>query len=190
MAYPALRGANQLINASGVLAALDALRQRIPVTAQAVRNGLAMVELPGRFQVLPGRPQVILDVAHNPHAAATLAQNLDNMGFFPFTYAIFGAMSDKDVLGVISHLKDKIDHWYLTGLPLDRAADTQYLADCLRQAGVQESTEKGAECTIRHFPNPQEAIIEAKRLATENDRIAVFGSFLTVAGVMALKTTD
>ena len=190
LAYPSLRGANQLLNASAALAALEALRDRLPLGAQEVRNGLVMVELPGRFQVLPGRPQVILDVAHNPHAAATLAQNLDNMGFFPFTYAIFGAMSDKDVLGVISHLKDKIDHWYLTGLPLDRAADTRYLADCLRQSGVQESTEKGSECSIRHFPNPQEAIIEAKRLATENDRIVVFGSFLTVAGVMALKTTD
>jgi dihydrofolate synthase/folylpolyglutamate synthase len=190
LAYPSLRGANQLLNASAALAALEVLRDRLPLGAQEVRNGLVMVELPGRFQVLPGRPQVILDVAHNPHAAATLAQNLDNMGFFPFTYAIFGAMSDKDVLGVISHLKDKIDHWYLTGLPLDRAADTQNLADCLRQAGVKESTDKGAECTIRHFPNPQEAFIEAKRLAIENDRIVVFGSFLTVAGVMALKTTD
>ncbi len=190
LAYPSLRGANQLLNASAALAALEALRDRLPLGAQEVRNGLVMVELPGRFQVLPGRPQVILDVAHNPHAAATLAQNLDNMGFFPFTYAIFGAMSDKDVLGVISHLKDKIDHWYLTGLPLDRAADTGHLADCLRLAGVQENTEKGTECTIRHFPNPHEAIIEAKRLATENDRIVVFGSFLTVAGVMALKTTD
>lgn len=190
LAYPSLRGANQLLNASAALAALEALRDRLPLGAQEVRNGLVMVELPGRFQVLPGRPQVILDVAHNPHAAATLAQNLDNMGFFPFTYAILGAMSDKDVIGVISHLKDKIDHWYLTGLPLDRAADTEYLADCLRQAGVQESVEKGAECTIRHFLNPQEAFTEAKRIASENDRIVVFGSFLTVAGVMALKTTD
>lgn len=190
LAYPSLRGANQLLNASAALAALEALRDRLPLGAQEVRNGLVMVELPGRFQVLPGRPQVILDVAHNPHAAATLAQNLDNMGFFPFTYAILGAMSDKDVIGVISHLKDKIDHWYLTGLPLDRAADTEYLADCLRQAGVQESAEKGAECTIRHFLNPQEAFTEAKRIASENDRIVVFGSFLTVAGVMALKTTD
>ena len=171
LAYPSLRGANQLLNASAALAALEALRDRLPLGAQEVRNGLVMVELPGRVQVLPGRPQVILDVAHNPHA-------------------IFGAMSDKDVIGVISHLKDKIDHWYLTGLPLDRAADTAYLADCLRQAGVKESTDKGAECTIRHFPNPQEAFIEAKGIASENDRIVVFGSFLTVAGVMALKTTD
>ncbi|MFM8574734.1 MAG: bifunctional tetrahydrofolate synthase/dihydrofolate synthase, partial [Limnohabitans sp.] len=76
MAYPALRGANQLVNASGVLAALEALRTRIPVTAQAVRNGLAMVELPGRFQIIPGEPVLVLDVAHNPHSVAALAENL------------------------------------------------------------------------------------------------------------------
>jgi dihydrofolate synthase/folylpolyglutamate synthase len=190
LAYPSLRGANQLLNASAALAALEALRDRLPLGAQEIRSGLVMVELPGRFQVLPGRPQVILDVAHNPHAAATLVQNLDNMGFFPFTYAIFGAMSDKDVLGVVSQFKDKIDHWYLTGLPLPRAAETAQLADCLEQAGVRESTDKNSERSIRHYPNPQAAFTEAKARATENDRIVVFGSFLTVAGVMSLKTTD
>src|SRR5690606_30187966 len=73
MAYPSLRGANQLINAAGVLAALESQRMRLPVPAQAVRMGLATVELPGRFQIIPGQPNLILDVAHNPHAAATLA---------------------------------------------------------------------------------------------------------------------
>src|SRR5450830_564864 len=111
LAYPSLRGANQLLNASAALAALEALRDRLPVGAQDVRTGLATVELPGRFQVLPGQPLVILDVAHNPHAAATLAQNLDNMGFHPYSYAVFGSMLDKDIEGVIAHLKGKIDHW-------------------------------------------------------------------------------
>src|SRR6185369_16910409 len=83
LAYPALRGANQLLNASGVLAAFEALRERLPITAQAVRSGLALVELPGRFQIVPGQPTLVLDVAHNPHAVATLAQNLDQMGFYP-----------------------------------------------------------------------------------------------------------
>ena len=101
LGYPSLRGANQLLNAAAVLAALENLRDRLPVGAQEVRNGLAMVDLPGRFQVLPGRPTVILDVAHNPHAAATLAQNLDNMGFHRYTYAVFGAMHDKDISGVV-----------------------------------------------------------------------------------------
>ena len=99
MAYPALRGANQLLNASGALAALEALRDRLPVTAQAVRTGLATVELPGRFQIVPGQPTLVLDVAHNPHAVAALALNLDQMGFFPRTHAVFGAMADKDIAG-------------------------------------------------------------------------------------------
>ena len=88
LGYPALRGANQILNASGVIAALMALHQRLPVSAQDIRNGFALVELPGRFQVLPGQPTVVLDVAHNPHAAATLAQGLDKMGYHPYTYAI------------------------------------------------------------------------------------------------------
>ena len=54
MSYPALRGANQLLNAAGAIAALESLRSRLPITAQAVRTGLAMVELPGRFQIVPG----------------------------------------------------------------------------------------------------------------------------------------
>ena len=96
LAYPALRGANQLVNAAGVLAALTALRDRLPVTAQAVRNGLAFVELPGRFQIIPGQPTLVLDVAHNPHSVAALTANLDAMGYFPTTHAVFGAMADKD----------------------------------------------------------------------------------------------
>ena len=92
-----LRGANQLVNASGALAALEAIRSRLPVTAQAVRTGLAMVELPGRFQIIPGQPTLVLDVAHNPHSVAALTANLDAMGYFPCTHAVFGAMHDKDL---------------------------------------------------------------------------------------------
>ncbi|MEN9945047.1 MAG: hypothetical protein RLY18_1005, partial [Pseudomonadota bacterium] len=83
LGYPALRGANQLLNASAVIAGLIALHDRLPVSAQDIRNGLALVELPGRFQVLPGRPTVVLDVAHNPHAAATLAQSIEAMAYHP-----------------------------------------------------------------------------------------------------------
>ncbi len=111
--YPALRGANQLLNASGVLAALEALEDRLPVSQQAVRQGLLTVELPARFQVLPGRPTTILDVAHNPHAAAVLAENLDNMGFYPVTHAVFGMLRDKDIGAVVARLGDRVDHWHI-----------------------------------------------------------------------------
>ncbi len=187
LAYPSLRGANQLLNASAALAALEVLRDRLPLGAQEVRTGLVLVELPARFQVLPGRPSVILDVAHNPHAAATLAQNLDNMGFHPYTFAVFGAMADKDIAGIIAQLGDRIDHWYVCDLPLPRAATAEALAATVRGSGFRESAQSGAERSVRCFRSPAEAFAAAQNHAGENDRIAVFGSFLTVAGVMSAR---
>jgi len=186
LAYPALRGANQLINTSAALAALEALRERIPVSAQDIRLGLANVELPGRFQVVPGKPQVILDVAHNPHAAAVLAQNLGNMGFFPYTYAVFGAMADKDIEGVIAHLKGEIDHWNVTSLPTPRAASAAMLAGALRDAGVNQEPDS----SVTEFDTPADAFQDAVKRSSENDRILVFGSFHTVAGVMAYRKSQ
>ena len=185
LGYPSLRGANQLLNASAVLAALEVLRNELPVGAQEVRTGLVMVDLPGRFQVMPGRPTVVLDVAHNPHAAATLAQNLDNMGFHAYTYAVFGSMLDKDIDGVIEQMKGKVDHWYVCDLPLPRAASAAYLKDKIVEAGVLADPEK----TVQTFNSPEEAYTLAISKAGENDRIAVFGSFLTVAGVMRARRT-
>ena len=180
LAYPSLRGANQLLNASAALAALEALKDRLPLGAQEIRNGLVMIDLPGRFQVLPGKPTVILDVAHNPHAAATLQQNLGNMGFHPYTYAVFGAMQDKDIAGVIAKLKDQVDHWCVTDLPLPRAASAEHLKNLLIEQNVLSDPERTIQC----FKNPGEAYIYALSNAGEADRIAVFGSFLTVAGVI------
>ena len=187
LAYPGLRGANQLLNASAALAALEVLRLRLPVGAQEVRSGLVLVDLPGRFQVLPGRPTVILDVAHNPHAAATLAQNLDNMGFHPDTYAVFGAMHDKDIAGVIDKLKDRVDHWCLTDLPLPRGASAMELRSKVLEAGVNPGHGADAEKTIENFNTPADAFANAMSRANENDRIVVFGSLRTVAGVMAAR---
>jgi dihydrofolate synthase/folylpolyglutamate synthase len=178
MAYPALRGANQLINASGVLAALEALRQRIPITAQAVRNGLAMVELPGRFQIVPGQPVLVLDVAHNPHSVAALAANLDAMGFYPTTHAVFGAMADKDLLPMLQKVSPMVDKWYFTDLPLPRAAKA---AD-LQNAWQVQNTRKDAASSVH--ADPMQALHAAIEGADPADRIVVFGSFYTVGGVL------
>lgn len=182
MAYPALRGANQLLNASGALAALEALGTRLPVAQQAVRQGLATVELPGRFQVLPGQPVVVLDVAHNPHAAAHLAANLENMGFFTTTWAVFGVMADKDIAAMVAALEDKVDHWLLARLPGARAAEPESVAQLLLAAGV---TDPPGGATISSFDSPSVALAAAQERAGPNDRIIVFGSFLTVADVLA-----
>lgn len=181
LAYPALRGANQLLNAAGVLAALEALRERLAVPQHAIREGLALVELPGRFQVLPGRPSVVLDVAHNPHAAAHLAANLDAMGFFPVTWAIFGVMADKDIDAMVAALADRIDHWLAVDLPGPRAARAADLIERLAQRGIVT----GPQRIVAAHPSPREALARALEGASPDDRIVVFGSFLTVADVLA-----
>ena len=178
LAYPALRGANQLLNASGVLAVFEALRERLPITAQAVRNGLATVELPGRFQIVPGQPVLVLDVAHNPQAAAALAFNLDQMGFYPRTHAVFGAMHDKDIAGMVTRLAALVDRWYLSDLPLPRAASAEELERTLRAMLPTQ-----AEPPSRHG-SPSEALRAALAAADPADRIVVFGSFLCVGGVL------
>jgi dihydrofolate synthase/folylpolyglutamate synthase len=185
LAYPSLRGANQLLNASAALAALEVLRFELPVGAQDVRTGLVLVELPGRFQVLPGRPTVILDVAHNPHAASALAQNLGNMGFHPYTYAVFGIMQDKDIDAVIAPMAQYVDHWCVTDLPSPRSAAASDLA--ARIAALPAGDAKPEDRSVAAFADPAQAFANALSRAGENDRIVVFGSFYTVAGVMAAR---
>jgi dihydrofolate synthase/folylpolyglutamate synthase len=186
LGYPALRGANQLVNASGVLAALEAMRPRLPVPAQAVRNGLALVELPGRFQVVPGQPTLVLDVAHNPHAAAVLAQNLDQMGFFPRTHAVLGAMADKDLAGLVAPLLPLVDAWYLTDLATPRAATAQQLETAIGAArGARPADGAPLPAAMLHrSSDPHQALLAALKAADLADRIVVFGSFHTVGGVL------
>ncbi|HVR93496.1 MAG TPA: bifunctional tetrahydrofolate synthase/dihydrofolate synthase [Casimicrobiaceae bacterium] len=176
---PALRGAYQIANAATALAALDVLHGRLPVPMGAVREGLVSVELPGRLQVLPGRPVTVLDVAHNPQAAAALADSLGSMGFHPQTWAVFGIMADKDIGSVIAALLPRVDRWYVASLPSPRGATALDLRLRLETAGV-------APASIRDFNDPASAYRAAREAVTEADRIIVFGSFLTVAAALAL----
>ncbi|WP_367848934.1 bifunctional tetrahydrofolate synthase/dihydrofolate synthase [Rhodoferax sp. WC2427] len=178
LGYPGLRGANQLMNASGVLAALTALREQLPITAQAVRTGLSMVELPGRFQIVPGQPTLVLDVAHNPHAVAALAANLDAMGFYPTTHAVFGAMADKDLLPMLARIGPLIDRWYFTDMPTPRAATAAHL----QSQWLAQNTRKDASSSVH--TDPMQALHAAIAAADPADRIVVFGSFYTVGGVL------
>ena len=180
MAYPALRGANQMLNASGALAAFEALRDRIPITAQAARNGLAMVDLPGRFQIVAGQPTLVLDVAHNPHAVAALAQNLDQMGYFSRTHAVFGVMADKDIGAILARMAPIVDHWHFTDLPMPRAARADDLAALHASLALRGP---GPVTAARHS-EPMQALVAALGNADPADRIVVFGSFHTVGGVL------
>ncbi|MBB4844092.1 dihydrofolate synthase/folylpolyglutamate synthase [Paucibacter oligotrophus] len=184
LAYPALRGVNQLLNAAGVLAVFEALYERLPISAQAVRSGLALVELPGRFQVLAGQPALVLDVAHNPHAVAALAQNLDQMGFFPRTHVVFGAMADKDLAAIFQRMAPLVDAWHFCDLPIPRAASAEALRQQFESLREQGQLKTPAPLLLQTHADPQAALAAAAAAADPADRILVFGSFFTVGGVL------
>ena len=178
--HPALRGAIQLVNAATAITALDLLHDRLHVSAGALRTGLVSVELAGRFQVLPGRPTIVLDVAHNPHAARVFAAALGTMGFHPRTIAVFGMLADKDIGGVVAAMIPRVDRWHVATLPPPRGASAASVHDALAAAGV-------ASADVRTFDDVASAYRAARGEADEADRIVVFGSFLTVAAALAAR---
>lgn len=175
--YPALQGACQLENAAAAITALECLRERLPVTMNDIRQGLLRVELPGRFQVIAGRPTVVLDVAHNPQAARSMASSLAAMNCAGRTYSVFAMLGDKDIAGVAAAVTPQISHWFVAGLDGPRGASAGDMEGALAAAGIT---------TCTRCANVPDAYAQACDMATENDRIAVFGSFYTVASVMAL----
>lgn len=174
--HPALRGSVQLGNAAACIAALDCVREQLPVTMADVRAGLLTVENPGRFQVLPGRPVVVLDVAHNPHAAKALVDSLTAMKMRGKTIAVFSMLRDKDIGGVIDTVKSQIDHWCVAQLDSLRAAPVEVIERHLREAGASPRTTRCETIAA--------AYARACGMATEDDKILAFGSFYTVAAVM------
>lgn len=176
--YPALRGAYQLMNASTALAALDFLSEwGFPTSPENVRRGLLEVSLPGRCQVLPGRPTRILDVGHNPHAMRSLAKTLGQMGFAEQTYAVFSLLKDKDIQEVIKAIQMRIDMWYIAPLDTARGCSAEFLYQNLCACGVPAEN-------IKIFENITFAWQNACKDITENDRIVAFGSFYTVAEIL------
>jgi len=131
----------------------------------------------GRFQIVPGQPVLVLDVAHNPQAAGALAVSLDQMGFYSRTFGVFGVMADKDIQQVIAPLRPLVDAWFVTDLPLARAATAADLARDIA-APPHDKTQ------VATFSTPSDALRAALAAADPADRIVVFGSFYTVGGVL------
>lgn len=173
--WPALRGVYQLANAAACIAALDTLRARVPVTANDIRSGLLTAENPGRFQVLPGQPMVILDVAHNPHAAQAMADNLKRLPRAGRTLAVFAMLADKDIDGVIALVKPRVSHWFVAGIDAPRGASGELIEQKLAAAGVTQLT---------RCDSVTAALQAARDAAKVDDKILVFGSFYTVSEAM------
>jgi dihydrofolate synthase/folylpolyglutamate synthase len=175
--YPALRGDYQLFNAAAALTALDALAGRFPVTQADVREGLLSAVIPGRFQVLPGRPVRVLDVAHNAQAARSLATTLKQQALPGRTLAVVGMLRDKDIAAVVGELGGVADRWYAATLHTARGATAAQLIDALRAAGVH--------APATGFDDVRQAYAAAMREAGEADRVVIFGSFHTVGDILA-----
>ncbi|HEX7044640.1 MAG TPA: bifunctional tetrahydrofolate synthase/dihydrofolate synthase [Burkholderiales bacterium] len=176
--YPRLRGDYQLRNAACALMALETLAEHFPLTQNALREGLLSAFVPGRFQVLPGLPSVVLDVAHNVQAAEALAANLRQQRIpGARTHAVFGMLIDKPIADVARAVAGEIDRWYAVALGGARGATAAQVA-----AAVAEAV-PGAP--VQQFPDVIAGYAAARAAAGPADRVVVFGSFYTVGDILA-----
>ncbi len=169
---PALAGAHQLHNAAAAVATLMALSERLPLSVEAIHRGLVEADVAGRFQVIPGPVEWILDVAHNPSAAAILAHCLEARPCPGKTWAVVGMFADKDVASVAHALSGGIDHWLTATLDPPRGLSAEGLAKTLLGLGVMDPLP---------YPGISQALLAVERRAETGDRIVVFGSFSVVA---------
>jgi len=149
----------------------------LPLSREAIVGGLRSARLPGRFQRVPDARgfEWVLDVAHNPAAAALLAANLRALPVTGRTLAVCGMLGDKDVPGVIGTLRDSIDQWYAATSAGPRALDAAELSRRAGTAGVH----------LQPAGTVSEAMQSAAEVARAGDRIVVFGSFHTVGPALA-----
>lgn len=173
---PQLHGEFQLQNAAGAIMAANLLGECLQVSKEALHQGLKRVQLSGRIQLVPGKVQYLLDVAHNPHAAQALAHALQQMPPVGKTRVLIGMLKDKDMAGVFAALKDLASSWHISSLEGHRGASAQLLVEQLRRV------DRSAGATL--YPNVQEALRGIRCEAQPGDRVLVVGSFLTVAGVL------
>lgn len=168
---PALPGEVQYDNAAVVLQVLHCLRDRLPVDRRAIEAGLRTVRLDGRFQVIPGEIEWVLDVAHNPAAARALAAQLRASARAGRTFAVCGILADKDIESIAHQLRGCFTDWIVVGLSGPRALPPQALAQRLAREGAQ---------VVATAASVAQACSIARQMAARGDRIVAFGSFLTV----------
>ncbi len=174
---PALRGAFQLDNAAAAITALRCLRQRLPMSANAIRAGLQRVQLAGRFQVIPGTPTWILDVAHNGSAAQALATNLQAFACRGRLRAVLAVLADKAPEAIVQPLLPFVDQWFLAQSDDARALPVAQLN--ARLAGVLRTPTAGC------FADVASALDAARAASRTDDCLLVVGSFTTVSQVLA-----
>lgn len=171
--YPSLRGEEQVQNATLALAALYKLRDKFPLTSAQIKNGLLQTKLFGRFQVLPGTPQIVFDTAHNPQAIESLRQNMLKLHFARRNFAVFGVAADKDWVQIITSCSQDFDAWYIAPINSERSAKIEQLVQELIRNGVNSKN-------IIINSDIESATEKCYQQLNSEDRMVCFGSFLVV----------
>jgi dihydrofolate synthase/folylpolyglutamate synthase len=166
-------------NMATVLMAVTLLQSTLPVHEDALRRGLQSAFVPGRIQVLDGPVMEVVDVSHNPAAAAVLMNWLKKRPCKGITLAVFSMLEDKDIPGTLAEIGSEIDAWYVAPLTGKRAAPLDKLKNAFRQAAIS---------TVEFSNSIDEAYYAAHKQAEPGDRVVIFGSFYTVAAILKLKS--
>lgn len=178
--HPGLRGEHQYRNASAALAVIESLRTNLNVSEIAIRKGVESATIKGRFQTISKQPTIILDVGHNPHATTALARNLVKSDPQSKIYALVGMMSDKDISGSVEPLMKIVDQWHCVDLPSTRAAKGLHIKKVIETHSKTNSLLN----TIETHDSPLTAYQDLINIMDKRDQLIVFGSFVTVAGIL------
>ena len=180
---PGMRGRFQLDNAAGVLVALACLQRRLPLDQRAVREGLLSAHVPGRFEVRTGAPSWVLDVAHNPQAAAMLDDLLGDFFTPGKRVAVCGMLRDKAATEVAAILAGRFDSWYL----VDLSAQPRGLTDSELAARLAPVL---GDAAVQPVGELDGVMAELASTLGADDTVVVFGSFVTVGAALAWLERD
>lgn len=170
---PKLPGEFQLNNAATAIASLLSQQSLFTINKQAIEKGLTLATIPGRLQVVQNNPKIILDVAHNPHAAEQLSLYLDTNPIKGKTYALFSILKDKDIDKVLATLAHNIDEWHCIPLESSRGITLNELKTAIHK--------QINNTDVYTYENMNDAFYSLKKMAKIEDRVVVFGSFLVVS---------
>jgi dihydrofolate synthase/folylpolyglutamate synthase len=168
----------QLKSAAAAIVACWVLQKGLPVTNEHLYSAMTRIFIPGRLQLVQGSINVLYDVAHNAQSARLLAQAIHGLKVNGHVRAVFSALKDKDIFGLISPLKDCVDHWYPAQLDTKRASSAEMLCTVLREAEIFVDI-----C----YTSPLIAFQQALNQATPGDLVVVYGSFFTVSQILAVQ---
>ena len=181
LVIPLNKLSHQISNASVAIQALRCIKDQLPVTEEALREGLAGAQIFGRCQLLQSSPHIILDVGHNVDAIGRLADFVKSLKINGKVYAVFGMLKDKEISQCYQILKPFIDEWLLASIDIQRGMS----ADQLKLQILQSGDEEAGKANIKCFDRVTDAYINAKKRLEFDDCLLVFGSFHTVGDIIS-----